>query len=368
MRHDNIEHRRLRPEPFTVEGDLAFVLRTFGLPEDMSAAAAEERFCSQEALVCSITGTSCMVTTWVCAHGGEPRYTLKVVPVYTAKRSDVPTFGSSPVYTTGPHMGEAASNVDPWVKVGTTTIDGTLVDIANVLDVSSWPIDWARDAKAAIDLFMRAETPWLVGGRRLVAKRSHVNTIDETAVIHCDIVRRLSECCVYCDRDHLTDAQRERAPECSACSSSIAAKMSQRPDVRAIAEKHGLKYREHVCPECGPHGNRGEVLLASSWAKCTTCAGGKPGDLWGEVKAHEPATAQEALSSALIAEGASSEVAQAGVRAFIDALNRPPSFEAKKLSNLYLAEIDNLRRHLMEPPDHMSREEYRRIMFGEWVP
>ena len=38
------------------------------------------------------------------------------------------------------------------------------------------------------------------------------------------------------------------------------------------------------------------------------------------MKAHEPAAAQGALSSALIAEGASAEVVQTGVRAFMDSL------------------------------------------------
>ena len=132
-------------------------------------------------------------------------------------------FPGTATYVDGPRIGQAA-DPDPWVKVGTTTIDGTLVDIANVLDVSVWPIDWARDAVAAIDLFMRAETPWLVGGRYLVAKRSHVNEHAGTAIIHCDIVRRLSECCEYCDRDHLTDAQRISRPAPSAARTATAAR------------------------------------------------------------------------------------------------------------------------------------------------
>lgn len=160
---------------------------------------------------------------------------------------------------------------DPWVKVGTTTIDGTLVDVANVLEVSSWPIDWARDAVAAVDLFMRAEAPWLVGGRRLVAKRSHVNEHAGTALIHCDIVRRQSE----------IEAERQTGAadgECRSCRKFDA--LSTAGTCASCCDR-----AENPCPECGPHGNRGEVLLASSWAKCTTCAGGKTGDLWGEVKA-----------------------------------------------------------------------------------
>lgn len=248
---------------------------------------------------------------------------------------------------------------DPWVVVGTTTIDGTLVDVANVLDVSSWPIDWARDAKATIDLFMRAETPWLVGGRRLVAKRSHVNTIDETAIIHCDIVRRQSE------------IETEGAAKQTVFDEEVAA-------MEARDYPHGLP--RPPCPECGPHGNRGDVLLASSWAKCTTCAGGKPGDLWGEVRSHETSAAHGALSSALIAEGASSEVAQDGVRAFIDALNKPPlfmdtrrealaaqhgqGFKVPTLSEMRGAELDNPRRVLLEPP---RAHELRRYLEGDRV-
>lgn len=26
-----------------------------------------------------------------------------------------------------------------------------------------------------------------------------------------------------------------------------------------------------LCPECGPHGNRGRVCLLLTWADCTTC-------------------------------------------------------------------------------------------------
>lgn len=149
---------------------------------------------------------------------------------------------------------------DPWVKVGTTTIDGTLVDIATMLDVSSWPIDWDRDAEGAIDLFVRASEPWLIGGRHLLAKGSHINGSRGTALIRCDVVRRQSEI----DEEMM----RSVAP--------------------SINELSATMRRMDPCPECGPHGNRGEVLLASSWAKCTTCAGGKPGDLWGEVNAEKP--------------------------------------------------------------------------------
>lgn len=188
------------------------------------------------------------------------------------------------------------AKTDPWVKVGTTTIDGTLAQVKSCMEES----DPDRDVESAIDAFVRAgaaNLPWMIGGRHLLALGSHINSHAGTALIRCDIVRRQSE---------IEAEQQEKAAE-----------------RLTIAVERYEALHPTICPECGPHGNRGEVLLASSWAKCTTCAGGKTGDLWGEVKTPGPATAQEALSSALIAEGASSEVAQAGVRAFVGALNKP---------------------------------------------
>lgn len=280
-------------------------------------------------------------------------------------------FPGTATYVDGPRIGQAAEP-DPWVKVGTTTIDGTLVDIANVLDVSSWPIDWARDAAAAIDLFMHADTPWLVGGRRLVAKRSHVNAIDETAIIHCDIVRRQSE------------IEAEGAAKQAEFDREVAT-------MEARDYPHGLP--RPPCPECGPHGNRGEVLLASSWAKCTTCAGGKPGDLWGDVHptsidamADGPTDGIRPVAcincwrtgGALDVSGMCSECATRPgrtktddeyqrVSSHFDPVGHKPG-QLENLADLHLAELGNLRRSLMGPPDDMSREEYRRIMFGELVP
>ncbi len=180
--------------------------------------------------------------------------------------------------------------VDPWVVVGTTTIDGTWSQVDEMLGFTNLVDD---------DVFF-------LGGRH-VRPREHVAEsyaakTGGVKVVVCDIVRRQSEI------DAEEAAQRANIPEVLR---------------RLRASGYNISDRA-TCPECGPHGNRGEVLLASSWAKCTTCAGGKTGDLWGEVKTPGPATAQEALSSALIAEGASSEVAQAGVRAFVGALNKPP--------------------------------------------
>lgn len=233
---------------------------------------------------------------------------------------------------------------DPWVKVGTTTIDGTLVDIANVLDVSSWPINWDRDAVAAIDMFMRAQEPWLVGGRHLVAQRSHVNEHAGTAIIHCDIVRRQSK------------IEAEGAAKQAEFDREVAT-------MEARDYPHGLP--RPPCPECGPHGNRGEVLLASSWAKCTTCAGGKSGDLWGEVKADKPPLriwgvdvnanpSYEELRAAMSNHLKDFEIAS-GIRApdgrsFMDARREAllvqlgQGFKVPTLAER-TAELDNLRRH-----------------------
>lgn len=235
---------------------------------------------------------------------------------------------------------------DPWVKVGTTTIDGTFHQVREVFGETWDNVEHMRYHLAAGDV-------WGIGGRSLMINDRDV--FDDVVIISCDIVRRLSECCDYCDRDHLTDAQRERAGECSSCSASIAAKMSSPASVKP------------TCPECGPHGNRGEVLLASSWAKCTTCAGGKPGDLWGEVQAHEPGDAQGALSSALnkppsfptpaTAENLMKFEIASGIRSpdgrsFMDARREAllvqlgQGFKVPPLSEMREAELDNLRRHL----------------------
>lgn len=138
---------------------------------------------------------------------------------------------------------------DPWIKVGTTTIDGTIAQVGGMLRVLT-----IHDDEEAIDAFMKADEPWKVGGRWLRARGSHINSHTGTALVRCDIVRRQSEI----DAEH-------------------AAKVAE-------AFHRDDSYALPACPECGPHGNRGEVLLAESWAKCTTCNGGKAGDLWGAVE------------------------------------------------------------------------------------
>jgi len=230
---------------------------------------------------------------------------------------------------------------NPWVVVGRTTIDGTPQQVSDMLNVSS---EWSGDAEHNIDLFMRSPTPWLIGGRYLLPKSSRINSHGDiaTAIIRCDIVRRQSE----------IDAEKVSA-------------LTSAYDKVATDVRPALG----ACPECGPHGNAGRVLLASTWVACTVCAGGKPGDAFGAVKAADDSlpfgldrmtvddvrsamrtrltsmmeqreivahtkdakfegfvvpTASEvnaAMSASLIAEGASNEVAQAGVRAFMQALD-----------------------------------------------
>lgn len=134
---------------------------------------------------------------------------------------------------------------DPWVVVGTTTIDGTLEQV---------------NALFGVDAVGKTTSlgPTLVGGRMLKPTGWHLNrNLGGEALVFCDIIRRQSE----------IDAEERRAS------------LRHDPSV-------GHNYPSLPCPECGPHGNAGEVMLASSWAKCTTCNGGKAGDLWGEVK-HE---------------------------------------------------------------------------------
>lgn len=153
--------------------------------------------------------------------------------------------------------GAPKAEPDPWVKVGTTTIDGNMKQVYEVLGVSPWPWLCASDTTGAINHFMRAEQPWLIGGRHLRGVGSHWDAQADTAVIHCDVVRRRSEI----DAEH----QRGKADgECKSCGALD------------CLSTHGTCSRccdraENPCPECGPHGNAGRVLLLESWVDCTTC-------------------------------------------------------------------------------------------------
>lgn len=179
-----------------------------------------------------------------------------------------------PVYTTGPLIGHVVSDTtkyDPWVVVGTTTLDGTIMQVATMLDASGWgPPLTESEAESAIDLFMKQDErhhePWLVGGRCLRARGCHINGGRGTALIRCDIVRRQSE----------IDA--EQCAELAA--------MARKIDEEELADY----LSRPPCSECGPHGNAGEVLLASTWVRCTLCGGGKSGDAFGAVEEEQAPT------------------------------------------------------------------------------
>lgn len=201
------------------------------------------------------------------------------------------------------------AKTDPWVKVGTTTIDGSVAQVGEMLRVLK-----AESHRDAIDAFLQADEPWLIGGRYLQAKRSHIDSHDNTALIRCDIVRRQSEI----DEEEMIDEE-------------VAYQAQRRAMPAAIRPP---------CPECGPHGNAGEVLLASTWVRCTLCGGGKSGDAFGAV-----AEAQELPRIEV-------EIQAVGVDA---------------LANLqrYQEVVADMTRLLCSPPPDMSREEYRALIFGE---
>lgn len=146
---------------------------------------------------------------------------------------------------------EDAFNIeaDPWVAIGRATIDGTYADINRMFGVD------AVGKTTSLG-------PTMIGGRMLVATGWHLNkALGGEALVFCDIVRRQSE----------IDA--ERKAHIDFVSKWAADPWRLRPTMR-----------QQACPECGPHGNAGRVLLASTWVACTVCAGGKPGDAFGIVE------------------------------------------------------------------------------------
>ena len=169
---------------------------------------------------------------------------------------------------------EASERRDPWVVVGTAAVDGTHAELAAAFGVVPGAVG------ACVHGLIEGGHVRDVRGRNL-RPTEWVPLDGEVGMVLCDVVRRQSE----------IDAERAAI----------------RPDVKAVAEAHGLRYVQRTCPECGPHGNARRVLLLESWVDCTTC---------------RPTAC--ALSSELIAEGASSDVAQNGVRAFIKALDGLP--------------------------------------------
>ena len=249
MRHDNIEHPRRPPKPFTICGTLGVILHCLGMPADTTAEAMEQAFLDDGEFMHS--GIPCAVIKWEChvKHDGLRVYTVNATPLRFVSKSE--------------------AHYDPWVVVGTTTIDGTIMQVATAVEASAWgpPVD-ENEAVVHIDHFACSGEPWLIGGRHLRAHGSHINVGRGTAFIRCDIVRRLSECCLYCDHEHLSATQRERAPECESCTRSIEARLSAKSNEWVDARPQ--------CPECGPHGNAGRVLLLESWVDCTTCRCARP--------------------------------------------------------------------------------------------
>ncbi len=135
---------------------------------------------------------------------------------------------------------EDAFNIesDPWVVVGTTTIDGTRAQVAATFGCTPHGL--------GVTLAQAQGFAHPVGGRTLRVVNYDLTDLD--SVVHCDIVRRQSEI----DAEH--KAHIDFVSEWAADPWRI------RPTAMRQA-----------CPECGPHGNAGRVLLLESWADCTTC-------------------------------------------------------------------------------------------------
>lgn len=231
MRHDNIEHARTYPKPFTVQGDMAFIIKSFGWGTQMSRDAFEARLSADHARVCMLNKRICVFTSWTSEVTGDAiTYDVTALPIEPL----------APGYLVDRTVVEEYPTIDPWVVVGTTTIDGTFAQVYEALAISPWPHMWSYDTEAAVDHFMQSDEPWLIGGRYLRGVGSHLNSHDETAIIRCQVVRRQSD----------LDAEiRELARQ------NEQAELVPRP----------------TCGECGPHGNDGRVLLLESWVDCTTC-------------------------------------------------------------------------------------------------
>jgi hypothetical protein len=169
----------------------------------------------------------------------EPRSAVKVKATVDLR------FPGTPVYVDGPRAGQVAEP-DPWVVVGTTTIDGTFEQVREMFGETWDNVDHMRYHLASGDV-------WNIGGRSLMIKDREV--FDGGVLVCCDIVRRQSE----------IDAE-QRAE---------LATMARKIDKEELADY----FSQPTCPECGPHGNTGRVLGADIWYPCTLCAGGRPGDM-----------------------------------------------------------------------------------------
>lgn len=261
------DHSLLRPQPFTVSGDMSFIAKSFSMKNDMARDEFEGALTDDQVRIFVHTDKTCLVTSWecTCEAGQEPQYTVTATPIrmHTPVQQVAATVADvlkdmNISAATGPALDALYERyVDPWVQVGTTTIDGNLKQVYEALAVSPWPWLCASDTIAAIDHFMRAEHPWLVGGRCLRGVRSHVDAQADTVVIHCDVVRRQSDL-------GAEQAIGKADGECKSCGAFD------------CLSTHGTCARccdraENPCPECGPHGNAGRVLLLESWVDCTTC-------------------------------------------------------------------------------------------------
>jgi len=129
--------------------------------------------------------------------------------------------------------------LDPWVVVGRMTIDGTADEVARIVGAPD---------RRSIMKHAGGKEPIYVGGRWIRSDGIHREAGRDTVVLTCAVVRRLSE----------VDAERSERLAAEASRTFLAALDTGRP----------------LCPECGPHGNRGLVLLLESTVPCTLCGEG----------------------------------------------------------------------------------------------
>jgi hypothetical protein len=251
--HGYIEHQRQRPQPFSASGDMEAIRKMFSMPEYASVEDFETALLSNEAKVFVPKNMTCNVTQWRCdTNFGASVYVIEATPVAMVQ-SDYPSAGivgdTLHIKRTPP-----TAKTDQWVVIGTTTIDGTPTHVGEAIDQAvGFAGEERRDAEDAIDAFMRSPDPWMIGGRMLRSKG--VRTFNGATMIFCDIVRRQSE--IDAEQATRTEAARQHF----------------------IAIKSNLP--KAPCPECGPHGNRGRVLLMDREVACTVCAGGVSGDAFG---------------------------------------------------------------------------------------
>jgi hypothetical protein len=131
---------------------------------------------------------------------------------------------------------------DPWVKVGTTTIDGDAQTIAGLFGLS------VEGLSTTIAYLIKDRIVVHVGGRTIMPVSAEF-TKNCDGFVSCDIVRRQSE----------IDAEK------------AAALVEWNRELARRAIEPMLHRATPICPECGPHGNNGHVLGLEEWYPCTTC-------------------------------------------------------------------------------------------------